>query len=211
MKYRDIVLGTRATTTIPFPTVRDPSSEAEPKPVLVSLRMLNVDEGAEVLSKAPAFAIARGAKDPKAGDELYELGRQVYTVFLSCVDPDDPEPESPGARFFSSVDEILQDKSLGRDAIAYLYEAQCAWQAHCSPRKDNQTQDFWKEVVELARSNDPLEFVALQPVSQWIFARSMAAMLWHLQTNRSSSGSPTETPGTSSPKKTPDVAEAPES
>jgi hypothetical protein len=194
MKFRDIVQGKRATKVIPLPI-----GEGENQ---VALRFLDGDEQAEILEKGAEFAKERGVKDPKAGDQLYDFGCQIYTVLYGCVDPDNLEAKGQDARFFSSEKEILGASNLGRDGIAFLAEAQEAWQEHCSPRVDNANADFWRQIEELATSSDPLGFVALRPISQWRLARTMASLLWKQLLSRSSSGSPSESDGAPSSKKT---------
>lgn len=192
MKFKDVIKGTRAVRTIPFPLFQNPDSTEPQKAIDVGLRPLNGTELADVLEQAAFKAKEKGVAEPKAGDPLYDFWLQVHTIFLGCVDPDDPKPESSDARFFSSIDEILSAPNLGRDGIAYLYEAQEAWQAHCSPGTRNEDQSFWGQVTELAATNDPLGFAALHPTSRWIFARSMAVQLLSLLQSKSPSGQPGE-------------------
>lgn len=195
MKFRDIALGNRATKTIPLPLVRDPGAEATAAP-MVALRVLNGEEHAEVLEKALQFAKSGGSESPEAGDPLYQFGIQVHTVLVACVDPDAPNPESPDARFFSSVDEIMSSPLIGKDVISYLYELQQAWQEHCSPRVNELTQaEYYNQVAELAKSTDPLGFVALPLGTRWSLARTMAEQLLILLTAKSSS-SETSSSGT---------------
>lgn len=192
MKFSQIKKGTRQVKTVPLPVLLDPSQPREE--VQVGLRCLSGSDSTEVLESTAEFARERGSKNPQAGDPLYELGLRVYTLLFACVDPDNPDPESEGARFFSSVDEILEKGQggspiLGRDGISYLFEAQEAWQDHCAPQISKLSEEeAWQKIKEVAASEDPLVFANMQPALQWNLARFMAERLLIFQRSKSVSG-----------------------
>lgn len=196
MKFRDVALGTRATKTIPLPLVHEPGGPDKAPSPLLAIRVLSGEETAEIIDKALDYARRPGKPEPKAGDPLYELGIRVHTLHLACVDPDAPNPESPDARFFSSIDEILGSHLIGRDVIYYLYEAYEAWQDHCAPQpREIDGTEFWAKITELAKSNDPLAFERYRPATRWNLARSMAILLLNSLAPKSPSGSASDSSG----------------
>jgi len=148
----------------------------------VGLRILTGFETAEVLEQARAFAKARGVEDPRPGDGEYQLGLWVYTLLLSCVDPDtangpgDPEP------FFDSAEQILNSTDLGRDGICYLAEQQELWQDQCSPQALTLTEEqLWEHIAELKGPDGLRFFGQLRPGMRLTLVTFLASRLLSLQ------------------------------
>lgn len=191
MKFSKIRKGKLATRVIELPLVTGPGEP--PQLIQVGIRVLSPDETAETLVFARDFAIARKNPDPKPGDPLYELGIRVGTLLLACFDPDAEDPLSVSARFFASEKEILGAHEIGRDGIHFLYEHQEAWQDACSPQPSKMGEgEFWKSVMELVNSDDPLACERWRPATRASFMRTMAQTLLLLisQMPKSQSGLP---------------------
>lgn len=187
-RFSAIAKGTRATR----PVVLSYGGADVP----LAVRPLTGAEEAEALAEGRAYAVGKGIAAPGPTDRLYEIGYMAATLVLGCVDADDP-----GAPFFSSAAEVLDN--LDTDRIAYLYEQQQAWQDWCSPRpKDMDAGEFIALVLQLAEegagadADDPL--VTLRPSLRLSFARTLARQYQASLARRSPSGSAAE-PGTSTP------------
>lgn len=187
MKFSDL-RNSRASRAVPkvvtLPVYTGGDAREEVK---VGLRFIGGGESASIMVSAGEFAIANGAKDPKPGDALFELGLRVHTLLVACVDPD--EAGTAGARFFDSIDQILEkgeaDPMLGRDGIAFLFEEHEAWQDFCGPQPPGLSDEtLWTKVMEVAASEDPLVFEALRPSTRWRLARFMASQLLILLTSK---------------------------
>jgi hypothetical protein len=197
MRFSDILKGTNVYRVIDFPLAGLPESKQVAK---IKLRCLRGDESAQILGDAAGFAKSRNGT-PSAGDPLYELGLRVHTILIGCVDPDHPDPESESARFFASVDEVLESPLIGRDGIWFLYECQESWQDHVSPNLTAMSEgEFYRKIVEVAESNDPLVFAGWRPAIQWSFMRSMAHQLLIVLQDKSSSGQSSDADTTSALK-----------
>lgn len=187
MKFSQIIRGTRARKTVTIEGIDTP----EGAPIPIDVRPLNGLEQAETLAKARAFAESRGVKEPRDGEPIYDLGKQVYTLLLACLDH-----ESPGDAprpFFASADEILE--GLDRDRRSYLYELQEMWEDECAPRPSSmESKDFlaWCMEVCSAPEGDDGPFVRLRPVLRWSCVRTLAAIHVLSQTHKSESGSRSE-------------------
>lgn len=171
MRFGQIVRGTRARRAVTIEGLND--TEGNPAPI--DVRPLNGTEQAEVLAKARAFALAQGVKEPRDGEPLYELGRQVHTLLLACIDHDSPA-DAPRP-FFASAEEILE--GLDRDRRSYLFEHQESWEDACAPRPSRMDQeDFlrWCSEICAADEGDDVPFVRLRPVLRWSCMRTLAAL-----------------------------------
>ena len=178
-RFSDIAKGTRATR----PVVLDYAGA----PVALAVRPLTGAEEASALADGRAYAVGKGVADPKPTDRLYEIGYMAATLVLGCVDAD-----APGAPFFASLAEVLDN--LDTDRIAYLYEQQQAWQDWCAPRpKDMDAGEFIALVLRLAEegagadADDPL--VMLRPSLRLSFARTLARQYVSRLTPSGDSGS----------------------
>lgn len=186
MKFSQIIRGTRARKTVTIEGIETPDGAAIP----IDVRPLNGLEQADTLGKARAFAEARGVKEPRDGEPIYDLGKQVYTLLLACLDHDSPSDKP--APFFASADEVLE---LDRDRRSYLYELQEMWEDECAPRPSAmESKDFlsWCMDVCAANEGDDGPFVQLRPVLRWSCVRTLAAIHVLSQTHKSASGSPSE-------------------
>jgi hypothetical protein len=179
VKYTQVLKGKRAARRVRFPLIsfrseiRDTPPElaaqheanvaewkaAHPgeEPVLdpeVGLRWMTPGEEAQVLTGAYEFAVSRGLKEPKPGDDLYEYGRALHTVAIACVDvdtlngPGDPEPFFDGG-----VPQILADKQIGKDVIIYLADEQQTWQEECATQAYKLSPEEQWAAVMLVESN----------------------------------------------------------
>jgi len=226
VKLRDVAKGTRAVRRVTLPLVNVPCdllpdlpelaeqrardreawkaerSDQQPPDasVEVGLRVLNGDETVDVLERAREFAQARGSKDPKSGDPLYDFGEMVHRVVIAAVDPDsDPRNPEP---FFASAEELLGSPHIGRDGIILLAEQQETWQDACSPQANNVTPGQLIEMIgRIATAETSDFFEQLRPGMRWICMRTLAALYLSSQTDRLSSGSTTEPATTSGSSK----------
>lgn len=183
--------------------------DAPPQMVDIGLRRLGVGESAEIIKLSTEFAKDHGSSNPVAGDASFELGQRAYTVLYAAVDPEHPNPESVDARFFASIDELLEKKDdgprlIGRDGISFLFEAQELWESECSPQLSKLSEaEANKLVVEVAESEDPKVYENMQPALRWSCMRFMARRLVTLERLRSLSGS---TSTTNSEQNTPNTS-----
>lgn len=126
--FRSVARGKRAFKVYEVPGL-DPDSETPEK---IGLRLLSAIELADVVSKARKFAESRGSKDPRPGDELYDMGRMCSTLALAVVDSDsqqdDPRPFFPGGD--AQVLEFLDE-----DVVSYIY---AIWEQHCESQSPRQ-------------------------------------------------------------------------
>jgi hypothetical protein len=190
VKFDQIIKGKRATTLVDLRLVGSPGEDQ--KTYKVMIRVLSGAETSACVKFAIEYARKGGVANPKAGDPLYELGLRVQTLFLACLDPDHPDPDSESARFFSSCDVILDAPDIGRDGIHFLYEAQEAWQDACSPQPPKiSAAEFFGEVALLAESEDPLALERYRPATRASLVRFMAKLLLDLLQSKSTSGSST--------------------
>lgn len=167
MKFSQIVKGTRARKAFPLPM---------PDGVEYELALVPLSGAQEMQAHADARKLAaeRGSAEPKAGDPLFERALWATTLAVACVDTESPEA-APRPFFDGGAVQILDD--LDRDRIAYLFEAQQAWQDECAPRPGSMTGDeFLSNVLACARSEDGAElpFERWRPVLRRSFVRSLA-------------------------------------
>lgn len=154
--------------------------------VLVELdvRPLNPLETSTVIERARAFAVSKGVKDPKDGDELYDDAKILHTLVLACLDHDSP-PDAPRPFFEGGFDQLHGTELLLPDHIAYLYEQQQLWQDECSPRFMRQTPGQFMAGVVAAAGGDPSFFVGARPGMRWDSMRTLAAAYLNLMTLQS--------------------------
>lgn len=167
MKFSQIIKGTRARKAFPLPMPDGVEYE-------VALVPLSGSQEMQALADARKVATERGSAEPKAGDALYERALWACTLAAACIDPESPEA-APRPFFDGGVGQILDE--LDRDRIAYLFEAQQAWQDECAPRPGSMTGDeFLSNVLACARSEDGAElpFERWRPVLRRSFVRSLA-------------------------------------
>ena len=170
MRFAQIQKGTRARKTVTIEGIEDEQG----KPVPIDVRPLNGVEQGEVLSKARAFAVEKGVKEPKDGEPIYELGKQVHTLLLGCIDTDSPQ-DAPRP-FFGSAADVLE---LTRDVRCFLFEHQEMWEDWCAPRPSRLTDgELQKLAAEMcaADEGDDLPFLRLRPVLRWTLVRTLALL-----------------------------------
>ena len=194
MRFAAIVKGTRARKTVTIEGIED----ADGKPVPIDVRPLNGVEQGEVLAKARAYAIEKGVKEPRDGEPIYELGKQVYTLLAACIDAD--SPQDVPRPFFATAAEVFE---LTRDHRCYLYEHQEAWEDWCAPRPSRLSdEDLRKIATEIcaADEGDDTPFLRLRPVLRWSLVRLLAFLHFFSPQPKSDSGSKAEndTPNASS-------------
>jgi hypothetical protein len=193
LKFEQITKGKRAVRVIDLPLMSEPDPSGAPRTVRVALRVLTSAETTETVAFGLAYAQKHGSTAPKAGDPLYETGVRVKTLLLACLDPDNPDPDSEDARFFSSEEQIEASPEIGRDGIWLLYQLQEAWQDACSPQPAKMgLGEYYREVELLAKSDDPFYLERFRPALRASFARSMASQLWTLLASSLISGSSSE-------------------
>jgi len=220
VKYSQVPKGKRAARRVRFPLVssgnkilpRPPELEAQyqanlaawkeahpgEEPELepeVALLPLSPGEQADVLRDAYEFAVSRGVKEPKEGNDLYEYGKAVHTVARACVDVESLHLPNPEPFFDGGVTQILKDKEIGKDVIIYLADEQQTWQEECDARAFELPPDkLWALTVMLGEegeaANETLRFLgALQRPALLSLLRFMASQLATLVTLKSLSGS----------------------
>ena len=173
-----------------------PGEEAFESPEL-GLRVMTGAETADILEEARKLAVARGVADPKETDPLYELGRQVHTLLITCVDVDTIDSKSDPEPFFDSAEQILT--SLGRDDICYLAEQQEIWQDQCSPQALHiTTEQLWEMLAEVKGADGLRFFGQLRPGLRWSLVHFLANLLLTSQMLNSESSLPDDRSGTAS-------------
>lgn len=123
-KFSSIIKGTRAEKAYELPPL-----DGGDKGLACLLRPLNGLEEEETLVNARARAIEKGVKNPQVGEPIYDFALMIETLAFSCLDAESP-PEAR-ERYFADADEIRAN--YGREAIAYVYEAQQRFQDDISP------------------------------------------------------------------------------
>lgn len=196
-KFSQVAKGATARKRVSFTLMDGTAVECAVIPLLV-------EADAEILAGARKHAMDRGVADPKDGDPLYEQGIWIHTIVRGCVDPDSPE-NAPQPFFDGGAQQILHPTlGLDRDRIAFLFEAQQAWQDECSLRPGKLTAgEFFAELVRHAELPEGAElpFERWRPVLRRSFVRSMAVRLGELLQLRSLLGpdSPATTTGSGKP------------
>jgi hypothetical protein len=194
-RFKSILAGPRQrkTITLPFPGARYDAAlgKWEGHTDQLDVRALRSDEYDDVVSKATAFARAKGVEAPADGDELYERGRMLHTLIVSCIDKDSPL-EAPIA-YFESVDELQTSDLLLPETIAYLFQQQRMWQDEISPLRMNLSEEEYLDGISRTVQGDTDFFVSMRPGLQWSSFASMASQLVALKTRelqRSSQAEP---------------------
>jgi hypothetical protein len=184
-----------------------------PATVEVGLRVLTGAENLLIERLTNKMAEANGCKAFDESDAIFNMAKSLYTIAVACVDPDSDAKDPdlffsplgtvvraskagalvPGEKDRTFADECVQTIQLsthvGRDGIIYLAEQHEFWQDTCnaSALKMSEAQ-MWAHVGEVAASSDARPFLSLRPGMRWIFARSMAVLLWNSYLDKSSSG-----------------------
>jgi hypothetical protein len=213
-RLQDIVSGTRAIKRVKFPLVNCPSALTEPATELtearaadiaaakstaetypthdtVGMRVLLPGEYATVLELTLAFAKAKGEENPNVDESpIYNLGKQIYVLAASCVDPDCPRnPDGSDRLYFGSGIEDAAEKiqscvHMTRDTLAYLSEQWEQWCEHCNPQAAK--IDF-ATMLQGSASEDWERFLSsIRPGLLLSFIHTMAAQLWKLLEAKSS-------------------------
>jgi hypothetical protein len=153
-----------------------------PDSVEVGVRVLTGLEMGAILENTARTAVEKGGKNVPT-DPIYQYWLSVYTVVLSCVDPDS-DPSNPDPFFGdrgnldSAVAEILGSPHIGRDGIIFLHEQQEHWQDICNPQASKVSPEKLYELAgEVAASKDADPFLRLRPAMQWLLVRFLASQL----------------------------------
>jgi len=200
-RLRSILRGTRQIRSIEIPLKNLMESDA-PARVTVGLAVQSGDDYAVILKGATKFAIDRGG-EPKDGSELYDYGKAVYTIAITCVDPEsDPQHPIPffGDSDNPSVEErvscILSHPNIGRDTILFLAEHQDVWQDECSPqgdgKRDRTPEEYYQMLAEVA-AEGPLAVMRLSAATRLKLVLFSVNLLHSLPMLNSISGSPSTT------------------
>lgn len=192
-RLRSILRGTRQVRPVEIPLKNMLEADA-PASITVGLAII-VDYG-PILEGATKYAVLKGG-EAKAGCELYDYGKAVYTVAIACVDAEsDPQNPRPffGASDNPSIEEcvadVLSHPNIGRDTILYLAECQDVWQDECSPQPgmgEKSPEEFYQLIGEVA-AQGPLAFLRLSAGTRLRFLLFTANLLLTLPTLSSHSG-----------------------
>ena len=146
----------------------------------VDVRPLTSLEEAEALSKARAFAVERGVKEPREGDPVYDRAVRTFFVAASCVDHESPK-EAPEA--FCTAEDAWK---LDGERIALLYEQQVAWQDEISPRRLTLSEaEYVGYMTALAVAGEDLPFDLVPLATQRACLRISARQLFGSPTPKS--------------------------
>lgn len=207
--FRSVARGKRAFKVYEVPGL-DPDSETPEK---IGLRLLSAIELADVVSKARKFAESRGSKDPRPGDELYDMGRMCSTLALAAIDSDSP-PDKPRPFFPGGDAQVLE--FLDEDVVSYIY---AIWEQHCEAQSPRQLRIDGAEFLEglsVMLGEDEgkaaVFFSRWRPGTQLRFTRTLASLWQSSLSTNSDSTTPSEQPGkSSSSSPLPDAISAPSS
>jgi len=160
-------------------------------PFSCDLRVTTSADDADILAGARAFAEAKGIKDPKSGDPLYDLGSWVHTVLVTAIDPDVTSKHEP--YFDGGVDQVLAH--LDRDRLALLVERQAELQESVCPggKRSLTVEQLTGSMLEAAglKESDELPFDRWPPALRRTSWHSMALLLAELLTSRVSKSAST--------------------
>lgn len=194
MKFSKIARGHLAREQASVTTIAGDTAEFILRPVLA-------EDDALILEGTRKFVIKHGEPEARVGDPLYDLGIQVHTLVLACMDAEAPEQPF----FDGGIEQVM--KHLDRDRIALIYQRHERFQDEVSPRKGSLSEkEFFKALVEIAASEegDDRPFDSMRPGLLRSFARTTARQLVSsLGLKSLFSSSPTTTP---SPSTDPDSA-----
>lgn len=179
----------------------------------VGLRVLTGGEALLIERLTNKLAEAEGCKAFDESDAIFNMAKSLYTIAIACVDPDsDPKDPDlffsplgtvvraskvgalvPGERDLTFADQCVKtiqaSTHVGRDGIIFLAEQHEFWQDLCNASALKMSEEqMWAQVGEVAASSDARAFLSLRPGMRWIFARSMAVLLWNSYLDKSSSG-----------------------
>lgn len=193
--FRSVARGKRAFKVYEVPGL-DPDSETPEK---IGFRIMGALELADVIASARKFAEARGSKDPRAGDEVYDLARMAYTLAHCLVDSESPQ-DAPRPFYPRGADQVFEDED--DEVISYLY---AIWEQHCeaqSPRQLRQDGAQFLEGLTAMLGEDEgaaaVFFSRMRPGMQMQFARSLAKLYVTSLSTNSSSSTPSSSPEKSS-------------
>ncbi len=193
--FGQLAKGKRARKTFDFPMpgtkVNFETGGFEGETIKVDVRPLSEPELFEVLDKSRAFAKARGVEQPEEGDPIYDEAIKLHTVALACIDSDSLV-DAPAQFFDGGVSQILENDTLQREHIAFLYEQARLWQEECSPTRRNMTRTEYTAALVRTAGGDMTDFLGMSPGQRWSFMRSMAAEQLILLARKSTSSSPSD-------------------
>lgn len=165
-----------------------PSPDPDGEPISVIVRAINAIEEEAVLVAARARAVGQGVADPKIGDPIYDLSVMVETIAAAYFDAE--STASDRQKFFDGgADQV---REYGREAVAYIYELQQAWQDEVAPTiKSLSTHEVVEAFTKLGGEDETQArdfFYRLRPGLRWNCMRSLALLLANSPTPSSPSG-----------------------
>lgn len=178
-KFSSIVAGPkrRRTITLPFVGAEYDSIKNEwggPLDTL-DIRCLLPHEYNLVVEQARAFAKSPHAMELRDDDELYERGRMLYTLLITCVDKDSPL-DAPTS-YFETVEQMQESHILLDSTLHYLYQHQRMWQEECSPIRANLSEEEYLAGIITSAKGQTDFFVSMRPGTQWSCFARMASQL----------------------------------
>ncbi len=206
-KFSEVVQGARARRRIKLPLpgaqVDGETGQWTGPTAELDIRVLRDDEYIEVLTSALAFARKRGLDRPEDGDPLYERGRMLHTLAITCLDW-----EKADEPFFTGWEEITKSEVMTPEVVGYLYLQQQIFQDEISPLNKGMTPgEFYAAAVKTA-GGDLSFFVNSRPGMQWTFVRFLASQLIALHA-ANSPFTPSSEPQTPTPSSESDSPPAP--
>lgn len=196
MKASQLLKGKRAVKRIPLPLSRDPDAPEQAQ-IIVGLKAF---EPGEHLRQAREYAIARGVKDPKDGDDLYEYGKILYTILLGCVDPDDDN--SPF--FDGGLEQLIAFPGFEKDERILLAEMHEQWRQEVCPMVSEFEDGQFEQALELlAGPGGSTFFLSLRPGMRVSLMRTTASLLLSSLRGKSVSGGKPEKRAETEPESLP--------
>lgn len=189
MKFSQLALGKAAENPFSFPMLGEAGTPIE---VACLVRPLDGTEEAVAIEFADGYAAARGVKEAREGNALWDLGYMVKVIAIGCLDPDSPE-KAREPLFDRGTEQVL---SLPRETIAFIFEGQQLWQDRVSPtQKKIAGFELIAKVREIAEAENELPFLRLSPALRWTCMRSMASLLLNAPEDKSQDSSPSDRSG----------------
>lgn len=173
-KFSDVVEGVRARKPIKLPLpgalVNGETGEWEGPTAALDVRVLHDDEYTEVVKGARAFAIANGLEAPEDGDALFEQGKMLHTLAITCVDAASPK-DAPEPYFDGGWEQIHKSKILTPEIREYLYLQQQLWQDEVNPLLGTMSDSAFMAAAIKTAGGDQSFFVNSRPGTLWSFTR----------------------------------------
>lgn len=202
-KLRDIEKGTWAVQPITLHLANvaaqpGQASDEASATVRVGVRLLLGTETAEVYEKAQSLAKEKGVPEWKDEHPLCRLYLMTCSIHRAVCDVDQDTGKAIGSgpfpdAFFDSVEQVLDNKRIGTDNIAYLYEQWVRWQDEKSARNTKVTlnEAIGAILVDMGAPDSPdSPLFSMGHATLVTCIRIMARPLFSLLRTRSPSGQP---------------------